>query len=119
MKARGIAEAEAMRKKAESWGEYNQAAVYQMFIDILPELARAVSEPLSKVEKIVVVGGQGEGPLGASKITGEVARVMAQLPTIVESLGGKDLKNLLTNLGQRKRSLGEDKSSPAKPAEEE
>jgi flotillin len=103
LKARGVAEAEAMRKKAESWGEYNQAAVYQMFVDMLPEIARAISEPLSKVEKIVIVGGSGDGPLGASKVTGEVARVMAQLPAIVESLGGTELKNLLTNLARKRQ----------------
>lgn len=117
LKARGIAEAEAMRKKAESWGEYNQAAVYQMFIDILPDLARAVSEPLSKVEKIVIVGGQGEGPLGASKITGEIARVMAQLPAVVESLGGSELKNLLTDLAGKRR--GEDRGEPGQKTESE
>jgi flotillin len=91
-----------MKRKAESWGEYNQAAVYQMLIDVLPELAKAVAEPLSKVEKIVIVGGAGDSSLGASKITGEVAKVMAQLPTIVESLGGTELKNLLTNLARKR-----------------
>ena len=111
LKARGIAEAEAMKKKAESWGEYNQAALYQMLIDALPGLARAVAEPLSKVEKIVIVGGSGDGPLGASKITGEVARIMAQLPTIIESLGGTELKNLLTNLAQRAKAQGKPEES--------
>jgi flotillin len=100
LKARGAAEAEAMRKKADSWSHYNQAAVYQMLIDVLPEIAKSVSEPLSKVEKIVIVGDSGDGPLGASKVTGEVARVMAQLPAIVESLGGAELKKLLGNLGR-------------------
>jgi flotillin len=107
LKAKGIAEAEAMRKKAESWGEYNQAAVYQMFVDMLPDIARAISEPLSKVEKIVIVGGSGDGPLGASKITGEVGRIMAQLPTIVESLGGTELKNLLTNIARKRQGKPE------------
>jgi flotillin len=80
-----------------------------MFMDILPDLAKAISEPLSKVEKIVIVGGSGDSPLGASKITGEVARVMAQLPAIVESLGGTDLKNLLANIARKggKPALGE------------
>jgi flotillin len=107
LKAKGIAEAEAMKKKAESWGQYNQAAVYQMFIDVLPDLARAVSEPLSKVEKILILGGSGDGQLGASKITGEVTNIMAQLPAVVEALGGTELKDLLT--GFAKRRLTEDK----------
>ncbi|MGQ9603950.1 MAG: flotillin family protein [bacterium] len=97
-KSNALAEAEAMRKKAESWKEYNQAAIYQMLIDALPEVARAISEPLSKIEKIVIVGGSGDSSIGPSKITGEIARVIAQLPTIVESVGGKELKDLLSNL---------------------
>lgn len=107
LRARILAEAEGMKKKAESWSQYNQAAIYQMFIEALPELAKSVSEPLSKVDKIVVVGGSGDGSLGASRVTGEVARVLAQLPTIVESLGGEDLKKLLTNLSSmRKKTDG-------------
>jgi flotillin len=103
LRAKILAEAEGMKKKAESWNQYNQAAIYQMFIEVLPELAKSVSEPLSKVEKIVVVGGSGDSSLGASRVTGEVARVLAQLPTIVESLGGEDLKKLLTNLSTMRK----------------
>lgn len=116
LRAKILAEAEGMKKKAESWNQYSQAAIYQMFIESLPELARSVSEPLSKVEKIVVVGGSGDGSLGASRITGEVAKVLAQLPTIVESLGGEDLKKLLTNLSNMRRkadALEEGKSREA------
>jgi flotillin len=116
LKARGVAEAEAMKKKAEAWGHYNQAAIYQMFMDVLPDLAKAVSEPLSKVEKIVIVGGSGDGSLGASKVTGEVARVMAQLPAIMESLGGADLKRLLTDI-VRKRA-GETSAEASKEKSE-
>jgi hypothetical protein len=57
------------------------------------DLARAVSEPLSKVEKIVMVGN-GDG-VQASKITGQVTSVLAQLPTLVESLTGVDLKKVV------------------------
>ena len=97
IRAKGEAEADAMQKKAESWKEYNEAMIYKMIIDALPELARAVSEPLSKVEKIVLVGGS-DGSAGISKITEQVAQVMAQLPTVVESLSGVDLKKLLEKL---------------------
>jgi flotillin len=118
LKAKGIAEAEAMKKKAESWNQYNQAAIYQMFIEVLPDLARAVSEPLSKVEKIVIVGGSADGSLGASRITGEVAKVMAQLPTIVESLGGTDLKKLLTDIARKKMGETQAETSEEKPQKE-
>ncbi|MEW6337461.1 MAG: SPFH domain-containing protein [Acidobacteriota bacterium] len=89
--ARGKAEAEAMRQKASAWKEYTDAALAEMVIRQLPELARAVSEPLAKVDKIVMVGDDK----GASKITGQVAQVVAQLPTVVESLTGLKLEDLL------------------------
>jgi flotillin len=69
VRAKGAAEAEAMRMKAESWKDYNEAAVYKMIIDALPELARAIADPLSKVEKIVMVDGGGEGSPGVSRLT--------------------------------------------------
>jgi flotillin len=99
----GEAEAETMKKKALSYAHYNEAAIYEMLISIMPELARAVSEPLSKVEKIVMVDSGNGG--GASKITKQVADVLAQLPTVVESLSGVDLKKLIGKLS----SSGEDK----------
>jgi flotillin len=96
IKLEGEAEAEIMRQKAESYSQYNQAAVYEMLIKIMPELARAVSEPLSKVDKIVMVDSGGEG--GASRLTRQVADVIAQLPTVVESLSGVDLKKLVDKI---------------------
>ncbi len=101
IKAKGAAEAEAMRQKAESWKDYNEAAIYKMVIDALPELARAVSEPLAKIDKIVMVGGS-DGSTGVSKLTEQVAQVLAQLPTVVESLSGVDLKKLLEKLPGQK-----------------
>lgn len=98
IRAQGAAEAEAMRMKAESWKDYNEAAIYKMVIDALPELARAIAEPLSKVDKIVMVGGGGDGSPGVSRLTGQVAQILAQLPTVVESLSGVDMTKLLEKL---------------------
>jgi flotillin len=86
----GEAEADAMKKKAAAFRDYNEAAVYQMFVAALPELARAVAEPLSRVEKIIMVDG-GSGSGGVSRLTGQVAQILAQLPTVVESLSGVDI----------------------------
>lgn len=90
IKQKGLAEAEAMVKKAQAWEKYNEAALFEMYIKALPELAKAVSEPLSKVDKIVVVGG--DGSVGTSKLTAQVAEVLAQMPEVVKSLTGVDLK---------------------------
>ncbi|MCL2415550.1 MAG: SPFH domain-containing protein, partial [Defluviitaleaceae bacterium] len=64
IREKGIAEAEAMMKKAEAFKQYNDAAITQMVIEKLPEIAKNVAEPLSKTEKIVVIdsgGGNGGG----------------------------------------------------------
>ena len=89
--AKGKAEADAMRQKATAWKEYTDAALAEMVIKELPELARAVAEPLAKVDKIVMVGDVD----GAPKLTGQVASVLAQLPTVVESLTGLKLADLM------------------------
>ncbi len=90
IRQKGLAEAEALMKRAQSWEKYNQAAILEMYLQNLPELARAVAEPLSKVDKIVLVGG--EKGTGATKITSQVADILAQMPDVVESLTGVDLK---------------------------
>ncbi|MBN2265956.1 MAG: flotillin, partial [Candidatus Aminicenantes bacterium] len=78
---------------AQAWEKYTQAAVLDTYIKALPELAKAVSEPLSKVDKIVIVSGDKD--LGATKITGQVAQVLAQMPEVVKSLTGADLREFL------------------------
>ncbi len=89
----GRAEAENLQAKAKAFESYNQAAMYQMILEKMPELAKAVSEPLSKLDKIVMI--EHDGKLGASKLTGQIAEILAQLPEIVESLTGADLKKFL------------------------
>jgi len=101
---KGLAEAEVMRIKADAWKQYGEAAIAQMFVEKLPELARAISEPLSKTDKIVVVSNDGAAA-GASKITGDVTKIISQLPPIIESLTGLDLEKVLS------RAVGQDGTS--------
>ncbi len=100
---KGSAEAQAMAKKANSWKEYNQAAVIQLVLQALPEIAQAIAQPLSKTDSITIVntGGDNTGA-GASRVTRDVAEIMAQLPPIVESLAGLDLKKLVNLVPQLK-----------------
>jgi flotillin len=102
---KGSSEAEAMSKKAASWKEYNQAAVIQLVLQALPEIARAVSEPLSKTDSITVVHTDGPGA-GAGRVTQDVTNIMAQLPPVVESLSGIDLRKLVDLVPQLKADKG-------------
>ena len=98
IKAKGEAEASAMAKKAEAFKLYNDAAVSQMIIEKLPEIAQAIASPLSKTEKIVIVDNGGDGK-GASKVTGYVTDIMSQLPETVEALTGVNVMDLLKKGG--------------------
>lgn len=90
IRAKGQAEAEALSKKAEAYKQYNDAAIAQMVIEKLPEVASAIAQPLSKTEKIIMIGDSG-----ASKITKDVTNIMAQLPETVKGLTGVDINNIL------------------------
>ena len=95
IRARGLAEAEAMRQKAAAWEHYTQAALIQQIIDRLPEVASAVSAPLSQTDRIVVISnGDGAGA-GASKISGDIASIISQVPATVEALTGMNLIDAL------------------------
>jgi flotillin len=96
--AQGLAEAMGMEKKAEAWRKYNEAAVMQILAPILPEIARAVAEPLSRIDRITLINtGNGDGG-GVSKITSEVAKVIAQVPAVIESLTGLKMDEVLSKL---------------------
>jgi flotillin len=94
IQAQGEAMAEAMRKKAEAWEKYGQAAIVQTIAELLPTLAKNVAEPLSRIDKMVVVNS-GSGGGGASKITKDVTDIIAQLPPVVEGLTGVDLAKMI------------------------
>lgn len=93
----GLAEAEAMHKKAEAFKQYGEAAVTQLIVERLPEIAEAISIPLAKTEKIVIVDN-GSGSGGASKVSGYITDIMATLPQTVEALTGIDVLEVLKNV---------------------
>ena len=90
--AKGEAEAKALTKKAEAYKLFNDAAMAQMVIEKLPEIASAIAQPLSKTEKIVMIGDSG-----ASKITKDITNIMAQLPETIKGLTGVDITNIIKN----------------------
>jgi flotillin len=107
VRLRGMAEAEAMLAKADAWGKYSDAAIADRLLSILPQLAAAVSEPLSKTDKIVMIGGDGDG-VGAHRITRDVMKIVAELPEVLESLTGKRLDELVKALPKTGATAGED-----------
>jgi flotillin len=106
--AQGKANAEATRLKAEAFQQYNEAAVIELLVKVLPEIAGRISEPLSKMEKMVIINS-GNGPGGgASKLTGDVTQIISQLPPVLESLTGVKFEKLLEQVPALKNAMGKD-----------
>jgi flotillin len=101
IRAKGEAEAEAMRVRAEAYHQYNQAAVLDKLLTGLPEMVRALAEPLSKVDRVTIIStGDGQnGGVGASRLTGDLVNMLAQVPAIFEMLsGGVKLEDLISRV---------------------
>ncbi|MDB5097766.1 MAG: band 7 protein [Cyanobacteria bacterium RYN_339] len=108
--AKGQAEAEAMQKKADAYERYTQAAILDRMLSSLPEMAQAFASALASVDKITIVStGDGKGG-GASALTGEVAKMVAQMPAMVETITGMKVSDLLDQV----RGTVSDKVIPVK-----
>merc|ERR1712181_96986 len=94
------AEAEQMAKKADAWKEYQEAALVDMMLKVLPAVAAEVSTPLSKCKRIQMVS-DGDGPIGASRITGEVLDIMNSLPEMVKGMTGVDITQRVGTAGMQ------------------
>src|SRR3954466_190431 len=108
---KGEAEAKAMNVKAEAFQEYNQAAVIDRLFATMPEVVKALAGPLANVDKITIVStGNGEAS-GMNKITGDIAKMAAQVPALFETLSGMPLSELLGKV----RQIGDKTAKPTLP----
>ena len=90
---KGRAEAEAIRRKAEAMQLYGQAAMLEMVVDKLPEVARAIGEPLGQTEKIILFG---EG--AATGLTRDVTGSMLQSFEAIKAATSLDIPGLLNKV---------------------
>lgn len=92
IRAKGEAEAAAMDKKAEALKKYGRAAVAQMVVDILPQVAAEVAKPISTIDKVSIIGGNGS-EVGA--VSQNVPLVMAKTFQTVKEATGVDLAEIV------------------------
>jgi flotillin len=95
---KGEAEAKAMNVKAEAYQEYNQAAVVDKLLTGLPDVVRALASPLANVDKITVISTGNGDAAGMNKITGDIAKMAAQVPALFETLSGMSINELLSKV---------------------
>ncbi len=99
--SKGEAEAKAMNVKAEAYQEWSQAAVVDKLITNMAEIVRAMAEPLGNVDKMTIVSTGNEGG-GASRLTGEMTKIAAQVPALFEALSGMKMSDLMANVKEMK-----------------
>jgi flotillin len=109
---KGEAEAKAMNVKAEAYQEFNQAAIVDKLITGLPDVVRALAAPLANVDKITVVSTGNGDSAGMNKITGDIAKMAAQVPALFETLSGMPLNELFAKV----RVIGDKAEKPGDKA---
>ncbi|HYI45726.1 MAG TPA: SPFH domain-containing protein [Actinomycetota bacterium] len=86
----GEAEAKAMSKKADAYKQYEEAATLELLVSRLPEVARAIAEPIGNVKEITIIDTEG-----ANKLTRVTANTVKQVDAVVESFTGASLSQLV------------------------
>lgn len=93
--ATGQAEAEAMNKKADAFARYNEAAVLQMLVEALPQVAEKISAPMGSIDKLTVVSTDG-----ASQVTRSVANNLVQTLELIRTTTGVDLTKAVSRFAE-------------------
>jgi flotillin len=86
----GEAEAKAMSKKADAYKQYEEAATLELLVSRLPDVARAIAEPIGNVKDITIIDTEG-----ANKLTRVTANTVRQIDAVLESFTGASLSSLV------------------------
>lgn len=95
IQAKALAEAEGMEKKAEAYSKYDNAAILEMLLSIMPQMAAEIAKPLSSISKVNIYGGGGDSGSGISQVSGNAATVMQQVFDTMSEATGVDFREIL------------------------
>lgn len=101
IRLKGLAEAEAKEKLAEAFQKYGEAAVLDIVVKMLPELAGKIAAPLQSIDKLTVVDA-GSGGDGAVKVSKYITSLMATAPEMLKNVSGFDVEALVKGLVEDK-----------------
>ena len=88
-----------MDKRAEAFAHYNDAAVLQMLIEVLPQIAKEVAAPIAAIDQLTVISTDGAGAL-PKQVTDNVVQTLQMLKTST----GLDLESLIHRSVERAAS---------------
>ncbi|MDQ4124180.1 MAG: flotillin family protein, partial [Actinomycetota bacterium] len=110
----GEAEAAAMTRKAEAYKEYGEAATLELLVSRLPDVARAIAEPIGNVKDITIIDTEG-----ANKLTRTTANTVRQIDSVLESFTGASLSDLVGRYIEKSGNGGARKNGGPAPEEDE
>lgn len=118
-----LAEAEGLLKKAEAYKAMDQAAQIQMILEKLPaileklpDIVAAAAQPMSAIDKVVIID-QGGGQNGMARFISGLPAPFAALMQIAKE-SGFDLEAAFKKVGIGANSLTEGDPAPGKPGTE-
>lgn len=91
---KGEAEALAMDKKAEAYKKYNNAAVLQMMIEVLPQVVENVAKPIASIKDVSIYSGSADGS-GITAMSGGVPVAIRQAFDVLKSATGVDMADIM------------------------
>ena len=92
---KGEAEAQAMDKKAEAYKKYNNAAVMQMMIEVLPQVVENVAKPIASIKDVHVYSGGQDTGAGVAAMSGGVPVAIKQAFDVLKSATGVDMADIM------------------------
>jgi flotillin len=97
VKLKLLAEAEGLQRKAEAWKNFNEAAVINLVVDKMPELASAFATQLSAIDKINIIdmGNGSNGGGGVGKVMGTVGGGMTAMLSMLKDQFGIDIARMM------------------------
>lgn len=98
--ARGVAEANAIDKKAEAMKKYGEAAILEMIVDVLPQMAHEIAAPLASIDEVKIIGGDSSG---VSNMSGNTPLVLKQVMESVNAATGIDIADIIKANGAEAR----------------
>lgn len=96
IKAKGLAEAEAKNKLAEAYQKEKEALLAEKLVSILPDIYRAVAEPISNISELTILASDGKG--GASSLASDIGNTVAHVQQGLKATTGIDIASVLSGV---------------------
>jgi len=108
----GEAAAKALALRAEAYKQFNEAAVIQTVLSMIPDIVRAAAEPMGNIDSLTVLSSDG-----ASELVKTTTRTVAEAGAAVKSLTGLDVPSLISEaVGRQSNATAGPATGPAPAA---